>query len=246
MKKQSGFSLSEMLIGLFLSILIVTLLMQFYLSSKQQYSKTEAILSADFDLRWVNNLLADTIRRAGFTPCVGIDHLELKDRRKYGRAIHAIQIENHPQQYIQINRMSEYFSPVLHILNPMQISVSPRVSFHDKHPLLIADCEHAEIHQVIRIEQNKDDTLISLTKPLQFTYASTAYVGEFLEERWFIKKNKHGENALYYRLLHTEEITPLIHSLKIHQYYAQNKPFIELIMDLADGKKNTLQVAVRG
>jgi prepilin-type N-terminal cleavage/methylation domain-containing protein len=246
MKKQSGFSLSEMLISLFLSSLLATLLMQFYLSSKRQYSEIEAILSADFDLRWVNDLLADTIRRSGFTPCVGIDKLHLMDRRDDKRGGQAIQIENYPQQFIQINRMSEHFSSVLRILSPTQIRVSALASFHERHPLLIADCEHAEIHHAFRIERNRDSALIYLAKPLRFTYASTAYIGEFLEERWFIKRNKQGKNALYYRLVHTEEITPLVHSLKIHQHKAQGKPFIEMIMGLSAGKTHKLQVAVRG
>lgn len=246
MQKQSGVSISEVLIGLALASLIMTMLMQFYLSSKRQYLEAEEILSHSFDLRWVGDLLSDSIRRAGFTPCVGIEQLTVKDRRQNSAVMHALNVEKEPQQSIQINRMSERFAQLIKIQNATQIVVAPTVSFKEKRPLMIADCEHAEVQQIVDVELASGGILITLAKPLSFSYATSAYVGEFLEERWFIKKNLKGEGTLHYQLTQTEEITPLIHSLKIHNQNVHDRPFVEVNMGLAEGKTQKLLVAVRG
>lgn len=242
MKKQSGISLAEVLVSLFLSSLIMTILVHSYLSSKRQYVEAEEILSTGFDLRWVSDLLSDSIRRAGFTPCLGLDQLNIKDRRPNGKVIHGLKIENYPHQLIQINRINEHFDKVVNIQSPTQILVSHPALFHEKHPLLIADCEHAEVAQIF----SREGALITLNSPLQFSYTASAYIGEFLEERWFIKKNIKGEESLHYQLIQTEEITPLVHSLKIHKQKVHGRQFIKISMGLAEGKTYKLRVAVRG
>jgi Tfp pilus assembly protein PilW len=59
-------------------------LIQFYLTSKQHYLQTEKVLEAGFEVQWVMDLLSDSIRRAGFTPCLGLDHLTVVDHRHDG------------------------------------------------------------------------------------------------------------------------------------------------------------------
>lgn len=246
MHKQSGVSLAEVLIGLALASLIMTLLMQFYLSSKRQYLEAEEILSRSLDLRWVGDLLSDSIRRAGFTPCVGIEQLKVNDRRPNSVVIRALNVKNEVPQSIQINRMNERFTQVIKIKNSTQIMVASTVSFKAKRPLMIADCEHAEVQQIVDVELSPGGTLITLARPLLFSYAAHASVGGFLEERWLIKKNFLGEETLHYQLTQTEEITPLVHSLNIHQQNVRGRALLEVNLGLAEGKSHKLLVAVRG
>lgn len=234
MKKQSGMSLSEVLVSLFLSSVIMTLLTQFYLNSKHLYIEAEEVLAENFDLQWVNDLLSDSIRRAGFTPCLGIDQLDLKHN---GVAVRGLIIEHKPRPLIQVNRMSEHFVSLVSVPNPTQLVVSPGVSFREKRSVMIADCVHAEVHSISHVE----GSAIHVEKPLQFKYSKSAYVGEFIKEQWFIKNN-----ALYYKLNQTEEVTPLIYSLSMQNQPQHGKPFVEVIMRLADGKTRKLLVAVRG
>lgn len=234
MKKQSGMSLSEVLVSLFLSSFIMTLLTQFYLNSKHLYIEAEEVLAENFDLQWANDLLSDSIRRAGFTPCLGIDQLNLKQN---GVVVRGLTIENEPRPLIQVNRMSEHFVSLVSVANSTQLVVSPGVSFHEKRSVMIADCEHAEVHNISSVE----GSVIHVEKPLQFKYSKSAYVGEFIKEQWFIKNN-----ALYYKLNQAEEVTSLIHSLSMHNQREHGKPFIEVIMSLADGKTRKLLIAVRG
>ncbi len=236
MNKQAGMSLLEVLISLFLSSLIMTTLTQFYLSSKKQYLEAEAILAKNFDVQWVSDLLSDSIRRAGFTPCLSIDQLITDDK------LQSIRIQNHPQQLIQIQRMDEHFYQVKQLNGSTKIVIERSV-FHEKNPILIADCEHAEVHQVLGVTVQANRTILTLKEPLRFSYSASVYVGEFVEERWFIKKKAIGETALYYQANQAEEMTPLIHSMNS---YIQDKQLLKIIMGLDKGKKQELWVRVRG
>lgn len=217
--------------------------MQFYLNSKHQFLEAEELLSAGFDVQWVSNLLHDSISRAGFTPCLSIDQLHLKDNSK--EVVHALKISN-SQQFIQVSRMSENFTPLVRIQNATQIVALSRASLNKKHPLLIADCHHAEIHHVIRIEKHFRGVLITLDKPLQFSYSSSTYVGEYIEERWLIKKNKDKKNALHYQVMHAEELTSLIHFLNVTSKNTNGKEFVEVILGLSGDKIHKLSITVRG
>lgn len=242
MKKQAGISLSEVLISLLLSSLMVTILIQFYLSNKRHYLKSESMLTASLDLHWVSALLSDSIRRAGFTPCLSIDQLNFK---KQGQIVHGFQIENESQQALQINRMHEHFAKVLRIQNRTQILVPRATVFNEKRSLLIANCEHAELKRILKMQPHASGVQITLDSPLQFSYTGTVYVGEYLEERWFIKKNTHGDPSLFYKLVQAEEITPIIQSLSMQLQQVQDKVFIKVTMGLLEGKTRSIRVAVR-
>ena len=81
------FTYTEILISLFLATFILTVLTQFYLSNKRHYIDTQKQLENHLDLQWVRELLSDSIRRAGFTPCVGIRQLRVIDSRNFKRNI---------------------------------------------------------------------------------------------------------------------------------------------------------------
>ncbi|OEH47914.1 hypothetical protein lpari_01102 [Legionella parisiensis] len=168
MKKQMGISLAEVLISLFLTSLIMISLIHLYLGSKRQYLETEKILETHFDLRWVSDLLSDSIRRAGFTPCLGIDHLQVIDRRNHQNRIRALQTRNQPNQFIQINRMNEHFAKIIKIQGATKIVIQDPVIFHKKRPVLIADCKHAEVQELFEMERQNNNLLITLNRPLFF------------------------------------------------------------------------------
>ncbi|AUH72531.1 PilW family protein [Legionella sainthelensi] len=246
MKKQEGMSLSEVLISLFLATVIITMLIQFYLESKHQYLEIEKVLEAGFDVQWVDDLLSDSIRRAGFTPCLGLDQLKVIDHRNYKNNIQALNVGNQPIQFIQVRRMKENFAKLIKVESPTTLLVQHVSSLNEKRPLLIADCNHAEIHELIGIKQQVNETRIILKKPLIHFYETSAYVGEFLEERWFVKKNVKRQNALYYHWVQTEEVTSLVHSLSMEKQFNQNKQFLEVTLGLENDKTHKIIVAVRG
>lgn len=217
--------------------------MQFYSQSKQGYIEMETMLATHFDLRWVSDLLSDSIRRAGFTPCLSIEQLNLK---KQGKLVPGLHIENGPRYLLQINRMHEQFAQAVNIPNPRQILVPHATSFNKKRPLIIADCDHAEIQQSFTMRPHAKGVLIILDKPLQFKYTRAVYVGEYWEERWFIKKNPQGKLALFYQLGQPEEVTSLIQFLHSRRQRRNGAVFMQIALGLAEGGTQNIMVMVRG
>ncbi len=243
MNKQLGLGLSELLISLFLASLLSTILIQSYLLNKRHYMTLRDSLAVNVDLLWVQDLLSDSIRRAGFTPCLSIDQLQAVDRRIHQQSLSSLTIEE-KAQVVQIKRMSEQFSELLSF-NKQEILISPERSLRVKQAIVIADCERAEVHQIVQINRTAQGSLLTLDSPIFFSYPSLSYVGHWLEERWFIKKNQEGLNALYYQQVHSEELTPVIHSMKIKQNVVFGKKKIDLAFGLANKKMHHFSVLVR-
>lgn len=241
MNHQSGISLSEVLVSLFLSSLICSMLCEFYLVNKRQYIQMQETLARGFEQQWVSDLLADSVRRAGFTPCLSVDKTKIVDRRVEGAFVSGLRIASSPRSLIQVNRMSEDFSNVLSIKNQYQVLISKSRQVMEGHPVLIADCSHGEIHYPLHIEQSVEGTLVTLAKPLMFHYESLAYFGAWLEEQWFIKPNAEGESTLHYKLVHTEELSALIHSLDV----VKEGQMVDVHLGLDKSQPHHLVVRVR-
>ena len=225
------------MISLFLANLIIMGLMQVYLTTKRQYLKTQTLLETHFDVQWVSDLVSDSVRRAGFTPCLGLDYLNVRDRRSSDSVVHAVSVANHS---ITIKRMSEWFSFAV-IENPTTIALTQSPAFTKKTPILIADCEHAEVHTI----SNKTKSGIHLNQPLLFHYTPPIYVGEWIEERWYIKKNAQGVDALFYKAKDAEELSPLIHALQAKIQTISGIRQMDINLGLAQATKQ-LQVVIRG
>ncbi|MBL7479453.1 PilW family protein [Legionella bononiensis] len=246
MNRQIGFSLSEVLISLFLTSIILSTLIHMYLSTKRQYLEFQNLLEKRFELQWVTDLLTDSIRRAGFTPCLGIEQLQTVDMRKVGQTLWGIKSENQSRPSIRINRMSDVFSENVSFLSPTELVVSSPVVVNERRPLVIADCTHAEVHQILKVEQTTDGQLITLAKPRMYTYENSVYAGEWLEEQWFIKPNAQHIDTLHYQLGQTEELSPYIQSLFTTQQSIHGKKIVKIKMGLEHDKTHELIVVVRG
>ncbi|HAT6976744.1 TPA: hypothetical protein JAN54_00420 [Legionella pneumophila] len=245
MRRQTGFGLSEMLISLFLASIITVTLIQFYIKSKPQYLKAQKLLEINFDLLWVSDLLSESIRKAGFTPCLSVEKLKTYDSRHAERKIINFQFENMPQAQLRINRMSDVYTEVVSFMSPTQIVIQEPVFSNIKHPLIISDCRHAEVHTVSKIDKLNNGYQITLKKPLKFRYDEIAYLGEWLEETWFTKQNEKGEKTLHYKLFQTEELSPLIHEFCISKRIVKQRPVLDFTIGSDEEKFRKISVSVR-
>lgn len=246
MNKQSGLSITELLISLFLASFIGSLMIQIYITDKKHYLIIQRELQTNSDIHWVSELLKKSIRSAGFTPCIGLDQLAVFDHRDHTKAIKSMEI-NSARDLIHINRMNDHFGEVTQIISSTRIELSSNTALTKLRPIIISDCTHAEIHLVQQVYHLNQKTQLILKEPLKFSYESQVFVGEWLEEEWFIKLNAQGIRALFCKQLqHTEELTELIHSLVIKRKKLQHKQGIEVIMGLAKEKQHSLIVTVRG
>lgn len=245
MPKTNGFSLAELLIALWLSSLIFTVILQLYITTKSQYQVINKRLSQEFEVRWVMDLISDSVRRAGFTPCMGIDSLKTTDRRNSSKGIPAIVLLSSPQPKIQVNRMSDNFVNVLKRINAYEILVSEDSAINSQRPIIIADCKHAEIHTISSVQQSTEGRVVVLNNPMLFAFDNKAYLGEWIEEEWLVKKNIRGISNLYYRMNRSEELSSLVHGMTLNEYWKASKRIVRVRLFGENKETYSFQVVVR-
>lgn len=184
--RQHGLSMPEMLIALFSSTLLMSVLSNQYLGVKQRYQQLSDELEQSFDVQLVMDLMRQTVRQAGFTPCLGVEHLTTIDRRFERPGLKAINLDSG----LQVNHMSPYFGYLLKQTGLTTFRSSKNVILSGKRPILIADCFHAEVHRIQDLKQQGEYWEIELEKPLSFDYQSPIYVGEWIEERFYLKNER--------------------------------------------------------
>lgn len=240
-----GFGLTEILVSLFLSSLIMSLLIQNYQTNRRQYHDMERSLELQMEVQWVREFIRDRIHQAGFTPCVGIDYLEVIDHRNTGHSIRSINFPDAGDDSLRVNRMSHDFLSVQKVLSVAEVLVVQKPNWNLSHPVLIADCQHAEINEISRIEQGGHGVHILLKYPLYYDYQEVT-LGEWMEERWFIDTNRKGQKGLYYQVAsHKEELSQKIHSLEASMQKSIGT-LVEIIMGIENDEPSTFAVAVRG
>ncbi len=243
--KQRGLGLTEIVIGIFLASIIMTALMQHYLKCKQQYKHSQKLLETAFELQLVSDLIRDSVRSAGFTPCLSINALKTIDRRSDKRNLTALEIISRKSQTLHSHRMSENFASILEFLDPRSLLVTSEADFLKQQTILIADCYHAEVQEILSMQKSATGTLLTVKKPLAFTYTNPVYVGEWLEEAFFVQKNRRNKLALFYQLDHTEELTSLVNHLTILRKNSLGKTFLQVILSLDKAPEIHLEVSVR-
>ena len=240
---QQGVSLPELLIALFLASFIMVLLMRHYINAKQQYQYFQSKLEQRIDLQMVTELIRDSTRRAGFTPCLNIDHLKTRDQRNSRHALKSISIG--PEQSLIINRMNEQFDTVIDILDPTHLLITDLSPIHRGQSILIADCYQAEVQNVEQVKHLPNRQLLTLNQPLAFRYQPPFYLGEWLEERFFIRKSAGSKTAsLFYKLHQTEELTEEVQNMSLR---LNKKTFtlLKIILGFTKGDTQTLETMVR-
>lgn len=244
MIKQEGLTLPELLISLLLSSLILAALAQYYFSNKKQYITAQQALSQQYDVQLVSELLRNSIRQAGFTPCTGLNWLKFYDDNSHPATPIAVNYGVH--HAVHIERMSEEFAVINQFVDASQLLVEHNEAFDAKQTVLIADCFHAET-AIIASMRNRDKhhLVIRLKHPLHFDYFLPAYLGLWLQEEFFIQKNSNGQAALFYKLNHAEELTPYINSFSAQLLSNQNQLLVNLTLGLANNQTIELKTAPR-
>ncbi len=188
----------------------MTALMQHYISTKQHYIHLQSELEDATALQFVIDSMRNSIQQAGFTPCLGLNELITLDTRNGQEPISAIDLGPSVQPTMQINRMSAYFDGVISLNSATEILASRINLLPPNHPILIADCYHAEVHSIREASHTGTTQFITLNTPLAFQYEFPVYIGEWVEEQFFVRK----ERGLFYHAHHTDELTAQVKSMR--------------------------------
>lgn len=210
-----------------------------YLQHKRQFTYAQQRLDSELDLQWIHHLLAQSIKQAGFTPCIGVSHLKTFDWRTQNVLLPWIV----GFQSIELNHMSNQFTQLKDIKGTNQLILANSALLKDKKTVLIADCKHAELLNISQVDLKNNK--IILATPLRFNYPSSAYLGVWMEERWSIKMNTRGKAALYYTLGHHEELSSLVQSLNTVIKPIQRKLIMQITLGLQNGNDHQLSLWLR-
>jgi type II secretory pathway component PulJ len=245
MTHQKGLGLPELLIALMLSSFIMTGLMHHYLSAKKQYTDIQKKLERSIDLQLVTDLMRDSIRRAGFTPCLSINHLITLDQRSEPKHLVAVELGSDTTPWLRISRMNEHFDTVLKITSQTRLSTTNTHLLHHDQSILITDCYHAEVQKVGEATHTIGNQNITFIKPLAFAYHEPIFVGEWLEETYSIRIGSDGKKALFYQHQHAEELTTAVHTMAARLNSNQRSMLLQIILGLDKEHALELETMVR-
>jgi len=241
MANQQGLGLPELLIALLLASFTTMALMRHYLNTKQQYHDIQVALEQSIELQWVTDLIRDSVRKAGFTPCSSIDSLTTIDQRSTHQKLVAIDLSSS----LRMNRMSEHFDRVLQLVTPMELLTTNHQPLHHNQSIIIADCYHAEVQNIRQVRHSTVGQSITLAQPLAFTYYAPIYVGEWLEETYFIHHHSSRQGTLFYHRHHAEELTTAIHNMSARQERHKGRTLLQIIFELDNAHQLVLDTMLR-
>ena len=236
-----GFGLLEILIGLMLSSLILIMLGRYAILIQNQATHINNLFAEDIELRRVTDMLRTSIWQAGFTPCLNVDRLISIDQRKSPTFVHAIDFIDG----ININRMNPRFSEIISWDDRQTITLDKHTKIMLDHAVIIADCEHAEVQSISSIYPGKNGTKLRLERASAFTYTPPVYVGEWIEERFFVQKKSGKVSALFYKWHHVDRLTDLVHALSAQAINLPLGRLIKVTLGLDQSKTLDVYATVR-
>lgn len=240
MKLQRGISLVEMLVALVSSSMLILTLMNQYLGVKQHYQHAEHELESAMDIQLVYDLIRDSVRQAGFTPCQGIDYLTSVDARNRQSDLVSIDIQPGDRKGIQINHMTSRFGLLTSQLSQTTWTAKRDMSYLRNVPVLVSDCYHAEVHTIDSIRMANGHSVITLKQPMIYDYVPPVYIGEWLEERFFVRSR-----SLFYSLHHADELSKAVNDWSISLAAHDGKRFVHIELALENNKMVQLDTMLR-
>lgn len=232
MKKQLGISLTELLVSLFSSSLLILILMNQYLSVKHHYQHMVKSLDKHLDMQQIIDLMRDVARQAGFTPCMGLDYLATLDTRSSPKALQALEIH----LGFQSNHMNKHYNLLLQQQSLTQWTTTLNVPLSSKKTVLISDCVHAEVHDIEKVNIKKNHQEIEFTRPLAYHYIPPVFIGEWVEEQFFVRSN-----ILYYRSTSTESLSTAVQAMSV----SFNPPLLQVNLRLDAKQSIKFETALR-
>ncbi|MCR9192536.1 MAG: prepilin-type N-terminal cleavage/methylation domain-containing protein [Gammaproteobacteria bacterium] len=226
--QQQGFSLIEWMIGLALSLSLITACIQQYAHVQRHFHWLVVKMAKASGLPITLDLLRSRGHQAGFTPCLSLPALQTLDRRS-GHALQMLSFSDHDSK-ITFRRMHEVHVPVAKIRGQRRVTLAASMTWHTGMPLIIADCQHAEVHAAYQISQRS----INLAHALRFDYHAPIYIGAWVEESFWIKNH-----TLYYQQQHAEALMS-----DIVAWRWQLAPHL-LHLDIDRGDKDSIPLDIR-
>lgn len=241
MKRQFGISLTEVLVALILSSFLILMVMNQYLSVKQHYQHIQKNLETALDSQIITDLIRNAVWQAGFTPCLSIDHLSTLDTRDPSHSLHSIEINADKLGHgFQVNHMSHHYNILTQQVSLTEWTSTNTVDLSRHKSVLIADCAHAEVHRLRSVRNKPDHLEISFIKPLSDSFEPPIYIGEWVEEHFFVRAG-----TLFYQIGSAEAISDAVTDLAVSLSQQHGRRLLKVLLSLKDNPPIVIDTAVR-
>lgn len=238
--KQSGLSLPEIMVALVSSSVLMTTLMSQYIGVKQHYKHSESMLEKALDVQLVVDIMRDSIRQAGFTPCLGVEHLSTIDMRTDKHGLTAIDLHSGDAPGFQVNHMSNQYGVFIKQLSLSNLIVSKEAVLSLQHPVIVADCYHAEVHRIQHLRSVSGNWEVGLSRPIFYDYQPPIYIGEWLEERFFMQSG-----TLFYGVGHADALSSVVNGVSAAFNSGHGKRLLHVALALEKGRSVDIDTMVR-
>lgn len=229
-RTEQGFSILECLLGLTLLLGLMSMLMQEYVQIKQQIELNRHHLQQLSRMHTLLTMLESSGHQAGFTPCLSIRQLQSFDHRS-GQSLQALNIENTKTCKLILQRM-KHFVPVRSHSVANQFTLLDHWRAKPQVPVMIADCQHAEVLDQYQIQSQS----MQFLQKLKYHYQSPIYIGEWLTESFWVNSNVSGKPVLFYQShQQPEELWTDVQSIQGWVDNTRSKRILHLNIDLGKG-----------
>lgn len=222
--QNAGFSLIEILFSIVMTLLLVDGLIHFFMAVVKHHDFIGEKMNLLENSQFAEFTLRREIQTAGFCGCNQFNQLDFHDYltrtdlpaasiRVFSKDSQILGQTVHPESdVLVIEKMGEKTVDCLGQPQSAEIKLNRSDYFSPNQPLIIADCQNAEIFSPYDIKNTKKYSFIHANHALN-DYHGNAKVGEFVAKAFFIqkthRKNRYGQpiRALYsYDLVHHRQM----------------------------------------
>jgi type IV pilus assembly protein PilW len=205
-----GYTLVELLVALTVSIFLVAGALQVYVTNSQNYRSQDASIELMENGRTAIELLARSVRMAGYWKCVGwqsanlSNHLASTQRGLYGtngasnapdtvRVVHAVDdTEVDVDAAVELTFLDT--DPPIPTVTPNPITVSDGSGFGANDLIVINDCAKGDVLQISGVNSN---VLSHNCTACVESYSTNAKLLQVQDTQYFIADNDRSEPTLY-------------------------------------------------
>ncbi|WP_367607334.1 hypothetical protein [Legionella sp. W05-934-2] len=235
-------SLSELLISLFLSTLLGSLLLQQYVSLSENTNRQLTLFKHQFEQTLLSKLITDSIHQAGFLPCGSQSTFDIWDASQ-SQWIKQQALITKPQQLIA-TYMDKNFQPLASDYSSMPV-VAKAIGLSPNHAILLTNCRYSELNLIQSVKSMGSQYQIVLAYPSRFVIDEDSYIGlwhqdnfEFQHDTLFYGDQK--RERITQALKEFNVISPSENIINITWQYKQ-LPSFDLSIWTANAKLNSRQ-----
>ena len=228
-----GITLIELLIGITLSLFILSMLIEIFLATEKNHRALAALTDLQDNANIAIQLLSKSIRTAGYSGCAQIFPMQRIEAKSNAIIIHRAA----PSAAILLEPMHNYTN--------LRVTQSPL--FIKNKALFISDCQSAEIFFPKQIKKMHGAQMIETNHPLKFLYDRFAEVSELETQTFFVAQTgrytEQGQpiSALY---VNKTELVEGVDTIKFQYTILLNHSLIEKNADELDGNEKIRGISI--